>query len=185
MIIFGITGTLGAGKGTVAEYLVQEKGFAHYSARELITEEVKRRGLAINRDTMTETANSLRSEHGADYVLRELYNRAKNSGQSAVIESIRTVGEVETLKKLGGILLAVDAEAPLRYERAVVRGSETDTVSYEKFVADEQREYESDDPLKQNLKKTIDTADYVLHNDGTMGELHVQIEDVLKKIGSS
>jgi len=43
MIIIGITGTLGAGKGTVVEYL-QEKGFRHYSARGFITKEVEKRG---------------------------------------------------------------------------------------------------------------------------------------------
>ncbi|OGG44173.1 hypothetical protein A2841_03060 [Candidatus Kaiserbacteria bacterium RIFCSPHIGHO2_01_FULL_48_10] len=185
MIIFGITGTLGAGKGTVAEYLVHEKGFTHYSARALITEEVIRRNLPVNRDTMTETANSLRVSHGADYVVRELYRRAQESGQNAVIESIRTEGEVNTLQSLGGLLLAIDAYPKIRYERAVTRASETDKVSFEKFIADEQREYESDDPMKQNLKKTIERANHVLHNNGTMEELHTQVERLLTKLGMS
>ena len=33
MIIIGITGTLGAGKGTIVDYLVKQKGFVHYSVR--------------------------------------------------------------------------------------------------------------------------------------------------------
>jgi len=31
MLIIGITGTLGAGKGTIVEYLVKNKNFKHYS----------------------------------------------------------------------------------------------------------------------------------------------------------
>ena len=37
--VFGITGTNGSGKGTVVEFLKQ-KGFKHYSASELILEEI-------------------------------------------------------------------------------------------------------------------------------------------------
>ena len=41
MIIIGITGTLGAGKGTIVEYLVGKKGFKHYSVRELLSEIIR------------------------------------------------------------------------------------------------------------------------------------------------
>ena len=39
MITIGITGTLGAGKGTIVEYLQKEKGFSHYSVRAFLTDE--------------------------------------------------------------------------------------------------------------------------------------------------
>lgn len=38
MHIIGITGTLGAGKGTIVEYLKDKKGFAHFSVREFLKE---------------------------------------------------------------------------------------------------------------------------------------------------
>ena len=40
MLIIGITGTLGAGKGTVVEYLVEKKGFDHYSVRAFLLKEI-------------------------------------------------------------------------------------------------------------------------------------------------
>lgn len=43
MLIIGITGTNGAGKGTVVEYLVKEKGFSHYSVSGYLTQILKRR----------------------------------------------------------------------------------------------------------------------------------------------
>ena len=61
MNIIGITGTIGAGKGTIVDYLVKEKGYVHYSVREFLAEEVKRRGLEVNRDTLTEVGNDLRA----------------------------------------------------------------------------------------------------------------------------
>ena len=33
MIIIGITGTLGAGKGTIVAYLIETRQFMHYSVR--------------------------------------------------------------------------------------------------------------------------------------------------------
>ena len=43
MITIGITGTLGAGKGTIVDYLIKNRGFVLYSVRSFITEEINRR----------------------------------------------------------------------------------------------------------------------------------------------
>ena len=49
MIIIGITGTLGAGKGTIVDYLVKEEGFDHYSVRGFLLEEMKKMGMPCSR----------------------------------------------------------------------------------------------------------------------------------------
>jgi hypothetical protein len=65
MKIIGITGTLGAGKGTVVDYLMQPPhSFAHYSARSLLTEIIEERGLPLNRDSMRDVANGMRAANG-------------------------------------------------------------------------------------------------------------------------
>ncbi len=52
MIVIGITGMLGAGKGTVVEYLIRKHGYAHYSVREFLIEEVKKkRRSSVSSDT--------------------------------------------------------------------------------------------------------------------------------------
>ncbi len=112
-MIIGITGTLGAGKGTVVEYL-KTKGFTHFSASGFITEEIRRRELPVNRDTMREVADDMRKTHGPGYITDELLSRAIQEGGDAVIESIRSVGEAENLKKHGAALWAVDADIRAR-----------------------------------------------------------------------
>lgn len=182
-MIVGITGTNGAGKGTVADYL-KSHGFGYYSVRDFLIEEINTRGMPVNRDSMVIVANDLRSTHGASYILDTLYQRAHNVGSNAVIESIRTVGEVEALRSLGMMLLAVDADARVRYSRILARKSATDDVTFEKFMADELRESEGDDPGKQNLRHTVALADFTLNNDGTPDALYAQVDAVIEKIKS-
>ena len=73
MITIGITGTLGAGKGTIVDYLIKNKGFVHYSVRSFITEEINRRGLPVNRDSMTMVGNDLRAQHSPSWIVEQLY----------------------------------------------------------------------------------------------------------------
>lgn len=180
-MIIGITGTLGAGKGTVVEHL-KTKGFEHFSARRFFTEELNRRGLPVNRDTMTEVANELRATFGPGYFTEQALLRAGQSGGDIVIESIRSVGEAEYLKSRGAYLWAVDADVHTRYKRITLRASETDKISFEKFQADEVREITSTDPTKQNIAGVMRLANVILTNNGTQEELFAQVEEALKHI---
>ena len=183
MIIVGITGTIGAGKGTLVDYLVNKKDFAHYSVRSFLIEEIEKRNLPVNRDSMVLIANELREKNSPSYIIDCLFEQAKQAGKDAVIESIRTSGEVESLlRKENFRLLAVDADPTVRYERIVQRNSETDHISYEEFLSNEQREMTSSDPNKQNLSKCIAMADYLLTNNTTIDELYKQLEEKINNI---
>ena len=182
MIIIGITGTLGAGKGTVVEYLTEHKNFIHFSVRGYLAEVIKARGEEVNRDSLTHTANELRRQNGPAFIIEELYRKAYESGMNCIIESIRTPGEIDSLRQRPGFyLLAVDADIQIRYHRIQTRASETDHIDFDTFQSNEQREMHSDDPNKQNLSECINRADFVISNDGSIEELHRQIEAILEK----
>lgn len=183
MIIIGITGTLGAGKGTIVDFLIQEKGFVHYSVRALLIDEITKRGLAVNRDSMTSVANDLRTENSSSYVVDQLYIKAREGGKNCVIESIRTEGEIVSLRKKGDFyLFAIDADTDIRYLRIQIRKSETDDVSFETFLKNERRESNSDDPNKQNLQRCRELADFVFMNNESIDELHQEVENVVRSI---
>jgi dephospho-CoA kinase len=180
-MIIGITGTNGAGKGTVVDYLVKNKGFRHYSVRNFLKEEITRRGLVKDRGTMLVVANELRAMHGSGYIAEQLLAEALKDGGDVVIESVRSLGEAEHIKRHGALLWAVDASMPARYERVLKRMSETDRITYERFVADEQAEIGNAERTKPNLRGVIAIADTVLMNDGTQEELYIQVEAALQK----
>lgn len=183
MLIIGITGTLGAGKGTIVDYLTEEKGYKHFSVRAFITEEIKRRGLKVDRDSMTSVANDLRAQHSPAYIAEQLYEKANKSKKNSVIESLRTPGEVELLKSKGNFyLFAVDADPKTRFNRIQIRKSSTDNIDFETFQANEKREMQSSDPNKQNLLKCREMADFVLNNDESIAVLNNHIEEILREI---
>lgn len=181
MIIIGITGTLGAGKGTVVDYLVNKKGYKHYSVTEYLIEELKKEKREVNRDGMREIANERRTKYGSDYITKMLFKKASTAGVNAIIESIRSPGEAKFIKE-NGYLFAVDANQKTRYERIKSRGGEKDSVTFEEFKLQEKKESENTDPNTQNLPKCISMADYKIDNNGSVENLYDQIEKIINTI---
>lgn len=186
-MVLGVTGTNGAGKGAVVEYLKQ-KGFTHYSLRDLITEEVERRGLELNRTNLGQVGTALRQEHGPAYFTQVYLARAAEAGvQDVVIESIRTLAEADYLRSQGGHVVAVDAPEEIRFKRITGRGTVTDNVSFEEFRAQEDAEYRSkdpSDPSQMNVLGVIAAADYTIINDGTYEELERRVDEMLAQLAS-
>lgn len=183
MLVIWITGTLWSGKWSIMDYLIQKYWFTHFSFRKFYVEKIQQKWWEINRDMMKKMADSLREKFGPGYAAEELYEQAKLWWQNAVLESIRAVGEVETLKAKGNFyLFAVDADPSVRYERIRLRNNETDHVSYEKFISDEQREFANEDPTQGNIQKCMQLADFHFDNNGTLEQLQQQVDEVMNKI---
>jgi dephospho-CoA kinase len=132
---------------------------------------------------MNVVANDLRAMYSPSYIIERLCAEAKRIGRNAIIEAIHTEGEARSLRREPNfVLLAVDADREARYHRIVARGSEKDHISFEKFKADEAREFSSTDPAKQNLSRCIELADYKLKNNGSVEELYARVDEILERL---
>ena len=181
-MLIGITGTDGAGKGTVVNYLVNQKGFVHYSGRVWFLEVIKEQGIEPTRENMRLVANELRKTFGNDCVVREYVKRAKRAGNTNyIIESIRATAEVKAIKENGGILLAIDAPPELRYERITARGSSSDHISFAEFIKHEELEMQDPDPHGMQKAKVMAMADYTISNAHDLDSLHQEIETFLNE----
>ena len=78
MQIIGITGTLGAGKGTVVEYLVKNRNFNHYSVSGFLKDELIKVNKEVNRTNLQDVANEIRTSKGPDFITQQLFKIAES-----------------------------------------------------------------------------------------------------------
>lgn len=179
-MIIGVTGTIGAGKGTVAMHL-KKKGFKHISVSAFLESEALCRGLIPTRVLCREIANEYRAKRSTalvEAVLSEI-NAVK---ENVVVESLHSVPEVLYIRNLGGRVLSVDAPLSVRYERIQKRGEEKDAVSFDDFLKEQNRQMASENQDENNLKETIAAADFHIDNAEISEGLFMKIDDILQKI---
>ncbi len=182
-MIIGLAGTIGAGKGTVVDYL-KSKGFAHYSSSGILKEILTERGLPHTRDHFSPLGTELR-EKDEGGVPKIGYERSQKEGQvNVILEAIHSEGEAAFVKSVGGVIIGVDADPKIRYERASKRAHEKDNVTFEEFLAHSAREDEGQGE-GHNIRAVINAADYVVENNGSLEDLHSQIDRVLEQVGAS
>ena len=182
-IVFGLTGKNASGKGTVAEIL-KKKNFTYHSLSDSLRDELKSLKKEETRENLIDIGNELR-EKGGPGVLADKLMPKLNSENNHIVDSIRNPLEVISLRETllrRFFLISVDANSRLRYDRLCSRGRIGDTDSWEKFVEQEEKEENNDDPNKQQLSRTMEMADYSIDNSGTLEELEAQVNRIISSL---
>ena len=179
-MIIGLTGTNGAGKTVVADYL-ESLGFERHSLSDEIRRELAERGLPATRENLIQQGTAIRRKEGRSALADRVKARLVE-GKRYVVDSIRNPSEVESLRATGRFrLLLVDAPQQVRFRRVVERGGDRLPASFEEFVEQERREWESEDPAAQRMKATIEMADETISNESGVGELRQKVDVLLKR----
>jgi dephospho-CoA kinase len=174
--IIGLSGTNGAGKDTVGELLAARHGYLFISVSELLREECRKRGLAVERQHLSAISAEWRREQGLGVLVDRAmasYEQVKANYRGVVMASLRNPYEADRVHELGGVVVWVDADPKLRYERiqanaaARNRGGEDDK-TFEQFMAEEAAEMQqSGDEASLNMLAVKEHSDLVLTNDTT------------------
>ncbi len=174
MIIFGLSGTNGSGKDTVAHMLVERHGFLFASATDMFVAELTKRGLPTDREHKSALSAEWRREFGMGFIVDkavEMFSNASEEYAGLVVGSLRHPGEGDRVHELGGKMLWIDADSHVRYERiqrnAELRGRAIEDVKpYEEFLAEERREMTPvGDLATLNMSAVKDQADILITND--------------------
>jgi dCMP deaminase len=178
-MIIGLSGTNSSGKDTVAEYL-QGAGFTVVSLSDILRDEMRKRGIEINRENMIETGNLLEEEWGAGSLAKIAIKEYGNK-RKLVISSIRKPAEIDFLKKNPDFkFIFVDAPIEMRYERILKRKREgEEKITLEEFKR--QEEIEMSGQSSQNLGYCKEKADLILINDKTVEELLAKVKTIIEK----
>ena len=176
-LFIGLSGTLNAGKDSLAERLAEKHGFLHMSTSNMIRAMKKQQfgdsplALLTRNDPYI---NKLRSERGPGFLVNEVHNlweqnKAKYPG-GFVASALRAIGEAAAIEQLGGIMIFVNADPKIRYARSQLRNRDaTETgKTFEEFMKSERSEIDVDpsDKSVQNLVAMENMADLVVLNNG-------------------
>ena len=181
-MIVGITGTVGAGRKTLAKYL-EGKGFVVYSLDSIVRQELKDRGISFDKNTFSIVLNDLKSKYGNDYICSKVYDKIRGRNGDFVVEGFSCVNDVNFFRSINEkfVLLGIDADVELRFSR-VYDESSLGNETFDFFVSREEKEVNSHDDCRQNLKQCFEMSDYKIKNSWTLQEFYDKIDRIISQV---
>ena len=181
-LIIGLIGEKGAGKGTVAEYLLEKYGAVHFGTSKILRRTLEDLHLPVTRDNLVKLALVLKEGYGPSVIIDSLIqDMEKSSADLIIADGIRMHGDVEPFQKKyqdNFYLVYVTADLRLRFERTKARkekdGEENATL--EQFLEEEGKLTEI------SIHEIGRSAQFKMNNNGTAEELKKQTEEMMEKI---
>ena len=184
MKIIGIAGTNGSGKDSLGEILVEHHGYMFISGADFLREEAKKRSLPIEREVLRTISAEWRRKYGLGVLVDkavEIFKQSDKKYKGLVVSPMRNPGEAQHIKNLSGVLIWVDADPKVRYERITKRQRSTeDQKTFDEFLAEERAEMEhSGDEATLSLSGVKTKADIFIENNGSLEEFQAAAEKAL------
>jgi dephospho-CoA kinase len=177
-LIVCLTGMPGAGKSSVASFL-KEKGFVVMTMGDVVREEAKRQGLEPTDINLGKMMLKLRQDLGPGAVGHIVLQKLARDGNSSnvVIDGIRSIAEVEVLKKVGHVrLLAIHASQDTRFKHLKERARGDAPSSGNEFAGRDKRE------LSVGVSEAIALANEMIsNNDLTLEQLKLCAYNIVKE----
>ncbi len=177
--VIGAVGQNGSGKDEVLKYLRARHNVPFLSTGDAVREIASKEGVEPTRENLGKISDRYFREFGKGCFVKLLADKIQDSGwKIAGISGIRSLDDVSILKDIFGedfILIRVYITDPhVRYSRMTRRGEGRDPHSYEQFLSQD----EAEEKLF-SLKEAECRADYSISNDGTLEDLHQEIDSLI------
>ncbi|MFH0848152.1 MAG: AAA family ATPase [archaeon] len=176
--IIAVTGMAGAGKGITTD-VAQSFGYPVFVCGDVVREEARKRGIPETPENLGAVMLRIRREDGPPVVAKRLISRIiESSSQLVVVEGVRSLEEVNELRRSFGniTVVSIHASPSTRFERITERGRPDDPKSWSEFEERDMRE------LEVGIGKVIALADEMIVNEGNVDELEVRYRRVLEEI---
>jgi dephospho-CoA kinase len=186
--LIGVTGTAGSGKDTASDLLCELFDFTNMSTSEFVrvlTRQIYGLAPGFNpiRDQLYEVANYVRTTiDPAFFVKMAIFEGQQQGHRRIVVSGLRSMGEADAVRAAGGLILAVDADPQVRYERITGRGRDAEThKTFDQFLAHDQFENKgvSTTGPGRGIQHIIDSADLVIANSAALDDLKQALRDQL------
>lgn len=183
-MIIGLTGSLGAGKSIVSDFL-KEKGFVYLSLSDELREIAKERKIELIRKNLQDLGNWLRENFGVGILAEKVLDKIQNQEyKRAIVDGIRNPAEIKVLRQLKNFfLVSVDASQEIRFQRLISRNRESDPKTWEEFVEVDDRDKGIGElETGQAVEKCMKQADFVLINPGSLEEIKEKMSKLYEEI---
>ena len=183
-----LVGMCGSGKSVIADELVR-KGYQFFRFGQITIDIIIEKGWEVNEKNERAIREGLRKEFGMGaYAVKNLpkIDRFLNDGH-VVGDGLYSWEEYKILKEKYGdqlIVLAIYASPKLRYSRLSQRktSKEDKDVRNRQLTADQAKSRDFSEIENLDKGGPIAMADFTLINTGTVQELLLQLEEVLKQL---
>jgi dephospho-CoA kinase len=167
--IIGAVGQNGSGKDEVLKYLRTRYDVPFLSTGDIVREIAAKEGLEPTRENLGKISDKYFRAFGKGYFVKLLADKIRNTGwKIAGISGVRSLNDVSVLKEIFGkdfILIDVSiTDSHVRFSRMTKRGEGRDPRSYEQLFS---------------LKEAEHLADFTLSNDGTLDDLHREVDKLV------
>lgn len=179
-MIIGLTGTIGSGKDEVRKILEENFNFKTIKLSDVIKIFLSNKN--FDRKTLQDLGNFLRKNFGNDILVKIVTFFYQDN---IIIDGIRNLGEIEFLRKTFEkkfLLIAVDADQKMRFERILKRGREDDPKTFEEFLEVDKRDRGIDEPeYGQQVDECIKAADIKIVNEDNLENLKIFVVEKISQ----
>lgn len=190
-LFIAITGTEGSGKDTYAHHL-ETKGFMHVSAGDFIRKQARAQGYKdpIPREVLSRIGDELKVKFGPSPItvstLASYHHAREHFPAGLVISGFRRIGELEAFKAAGAVIIWIDADENIRYEREKARKRDDQALTLEAFQARGRKEYYGETEGGKEgvyLKGVEALADFKVFNNGDRAGFIKEVDQLLGLAG--